>query len=1115
MTNKLQSCCYIVALFITLFASKAQAQSINLIDNPDATGNLASAIAYGNSVYFDYYHTTTAIHQLAKYDGVSTTMIPNPEGGQGYQGYPIIFGINLYFMYIKTDGKAHLAKYDGTNITLISNPDGGYGYAGNPIVFGNNLYIQYLNASGSMQLGKYDGANLTLITNPDVPNANGGYVGSPLVFGGNLYIRYYTADFYYKLAKYDDASGNLTLISNPEGGQGYKGYPIVYGSNLYIQYQSLSGSPQLAKYNGSNITFIPNQGGSYVNEPIVFNNNLYVRYLDNNTSKFRLAKYDGTNITVLTNPDGGQGYVGYPIVFGNNLYFDYQNASAVAQLAKCDGSNITLLSNPTGWIYVGANPTVIGNSLYLNYITTDFSTYELAKYTDASGIALISNPDGGAGYAGLPVVSDNNLYFGYKNASGSYQLGEYAPNYVWTGTTSGYWDVASNWGDGIVPTSSSNVVIPAGTPNQPAIVGIGAYANKLQIEKGNYPTSYGLSVYSGSLTLSGALSGDGYIKLGGLGQATLFLASSTTNTMGSLNLVGGNNGVGIANITAPLTLTEGFEVAFGGTVNTNNHLTLASTAQFDYADYLSNPGTINGNIIAQTFIPQDAGAAFRDLGTCVTGASVASFSNQVYDYTASTWSSKLASSTSLTPGKGYRAQVNTATGPVTLSTSGTLVASDVTPTLTQGANIFNFVANPYAAVLDFENLYTNNTSNLYDGYWYFDPTVLSSDGYQTYVHYGAYTGSANDYSSTLTPTQYIQKGQGFFVQNLAAGTSTLKFQSNETVSGNLHPEVFGTKALNKIATGLFIGSKNVDGAVAVFNSKFSNGIDKDDAVKISNHGENVAFTIAGKDYCADAYNLPTTTDKLSMHLYNLKANTTYTLKLDASHFVGNGVDAYLQDNVLNKKTLLVGTNNDVLFTTGTNATTDANRCSIVFGATALPVKSISLTAATLANKQVSIKWKTEGESNVESYIVERSTDGKAYTTLATTNPATSHKYSYVDATANEGVNYYRIKVTDNLGVVSYSNIVKLITNHLPLTTITVTPNPILSNTFKISLGTTGKYTVSLVDVLGKTVYNTTINHNAAASLESVSLNRKLSIGSYILRATDDSGNVTSTEVIIK
>ena len=67
----------------------------------------------------------------------------------------------------------------------------------------------------------------------------------------------------------------------------------------------------------------------------------------------------------------------------------------------------------------------------------------------------------------------------------------------------------------------------------------------------------------------------------------------------------------------------------------------------------------------------------------------------------------------------------------------------------------------------------------------------------------------------------------------------------------------------------------------------------------------------------------------------------------------------------------------------------------------------------------------------------------------------------------------------------------------------------------MSLVGAGKYTVSLVDALGKTVYTTIVNHFTATTVESIALNTKLATGNYTVKAVDDKGNVLITQVVIK
>jgi hypothetical protein len=388
--------------------------------------------------------------------------------------------------------------------------------------------------------------------------------------------------------------------------------------------------------------------------------------------------------------------------------------------------------------------------------------------------------------------------------------------------------------------------------------------------------------------------------------------------------------------------------------------------------------------------------------------------------------------------------------------------------------------------------------------------------YENYDYFGVDLGPSNIYGSVAG--EFLQPGQAFFVCSNSSSPS-LTFTENAKNNSHAQAAIFGaTTPLNRIATGLFTGGKNVDGAVVVFNSKFSNGVSQEDGLKISNHGENLTFVVAGKDLCANGWTMPTATDELPLHLYNLDTNTAYTLRLDASQFNGNGLSAYIKDNVLGEETLLVGDSNIVAFSTTTDTARYSNRYSIVFSPGALPVKSISLTATELQDKQAAIKWSVIGGSNVANYKVERSTDGTTFTDLATVSPASSSNYSYVDASSPLGAGvYYRIKATDNLGILSYSNVAKLATDNLPPTTIVVYPNPVVNNSFNLGLGNaaTGKYSIELVDKLGQKVFGTTLNHTVSTALENVSLGKQLAAGSYTVVARGEDGKVSSTEIIIK
>ena len=92
----------------------------------------------------------------------------------------------------------------------------------------------------------------------------------------------------------------------------------------------------------------------------------------------------------------------------------------------------------------------------------------------------------------------------------------------------------------------------------------------------------------------------------------------------------------------------------------------------------------------------------------------------------------------------------------------------------------------------------------------------------------------------------------------------------------------------------------------------------------------------------------------------------------------------------------------------------------------------------------------------------------------------------------------------------------LTTNNSPLTTLFVYPNPVTGSGFNLQLGSCiGKYAICIVNTLGQMVYSATLNHSVSNALESVYLNKKLAVGSYIVIATDANGTMSKAEIVIK
>lgn len=135
-------------------------------------------------------------------------------------------------------------------------------------------------------------------------------------------------------------------------------------------------------------------------------------------------------------------------------------------------------------------------------------------------------------------------------------------NNTWTGMLSPDWNTPGNWCSGVVPTSTTNIVIPSGTPFSPVVAGNASIGN-LTISSGATVTTNSsgvLNIY-GDLNIAGTLNAS---------QGTIaFRGSSNQNVSGmtvanlTMNGAGGITLLGNLNVTSILNLTQG-NITLGG-----------------------------------------------------------------------------------------------------------------------------------------------------------------------------------------------------------------------------------------------------------------------------------------------------------------------------------------------------------------------------------------------------------------------------------------------------------------------------------------------------------------------------------------------------------------------
>lgn len=281
------------------------------------------------------------------------------------------------------------------------------------------------------------------------------------------------------------------------------------------------------------------------------------------------------------------------------------------------------------------------------------------------------------------------------------------------------------------------------------------------------------------------------------------------------------------------------------------------------------------------------------------------------------WEPVLATNTTTTSTSAYRLMVRgnrshnvtlnpgstgyTEPGVTILRSRGELKVGDVVSgtdfPFNDAAEKVNFVANPYAARVDFSQVGISEIAP-YIAVW--DASINARGGYVSIL---ASTGAqGNDPDPTgSSATNILEPGQSFFVQNTATGGSSITFAESH-------------KATSESATGIFSSGNSflnlrletteedlvIDGLGFRFNDSFNIEADINDARKFENSDTNFAIVNSGSLLYID--NRPAPSEEVTVPL--LLTGHTFQNYVFIPTFELNGLtmDVYLKDNYLNQLT---------------------------------------------------------------------------------------------------------------------------------------------------------------------------------------------------------------------
>jgi hypothetical protein len=183
--------------------------------------------------------------------------------------------------------------------------------------------------------------------------------------------------------------------------------------------------------------------------------------------------------------------------------------------------------------------------------------------------------------------------------------------------------------------------------------------------------------------------------------------------------------------------------------------------------------------------------------------------------------------------------------------------------------------------------------------------------------------------------------------------------------------------------------------------------------------------------------------------------------------------------------------------------------------TTLPIKVAYFNAAK-GNGFNTLNWSAETSSPEVTFNIERSSDGVNFSTInsiVASQQRTSTPFDYTDNSITSGTVYYRIKIVEMNGKVSYTSVIRLATATNDIKLVGVLPNPV-TNIAQLNIVSTKKDVVQLwvVSMEGKLVQRSTVQLQSGSSNINLDVTN-LQTGMYTIKGTFSDGQTSSVKFV--
>jgi hypothetical protein len=176
----------------------------------------------------------------------------------------------------------------------------------------------------------------------------------------------------------------------------------------------------------------------------------------------------------------------------------------------------------------------------------------------------------------------------------------------------------------------------------------------------------------------------------------------------------------------------------------------------------------------------------------------------------------------------------------------------------------------------------------------------------------------------------------------------------------------------------------------------------------------------------------------------------------------------------------------------------------------LPLTVTSFSASKQNNITSLLTWKISTEQNIATYSVERSNDGRNFSAIGSVaslgNTLAERTYTFADLKPFNGANYYRLKIIEKDGEISYTAI--RIVNWSNAISVAVFPNPV-KNTATVT-GLESNMLVTLLNQQGQVIEQ----QKAQGNTIHVPMDM-LAAGTYHIQVSDKNGLLLTDQKIVK